>query len=256
MPRKKRELSSLNIYHVVIKGVDRQIMFEERSDYEKYLDILSYYKDSLGYELYAYCLMSNHVHLVIHTPVSSLESVFRHINTRYSVWFNMKYNRTGYLQQGRYHSEPINDYYYLFCAIRYVHRNPCSAGIERFLGDSFVWTSYNEYINNTPNLVNTNYILDLFGGTESFLHFHGANNKDTFLDIQNIRRRLPDDVAKNIIEEITNCSTVTAFQSLPLSLRDKYINTLHDNGLSIRQLNRLIGIPIGIIQRTLKNDIS
>lgn len=252
MPRKKRELSSINVYHIVIKGVDRQIMFEEKSDYEKYLDILSYYKDSLEYELYAYCLMNNHVHLVIYTPVSSLESVFRHINTRYSVWFNMKYNRTGYLLQGRYHSEPINDYYYLFCAIRYVHRNPCNAGIEQFPGCSFKWTSFNEYIKNRPVLVNTDYILNLMGGIEGFLHFHGAANNDIFLDIQNIRRRLPDDVAKNIIEEITHCSTVTAFQSLSLSQKEKYINILHSKGISIRQLNRLIGMPIGIIQRILK----
>ena len=67
MPRKPRAISESNIYHVVIRGADRQQMFEEKNDYDKYLDILSYYKKECQFEIYAYCLMSNHVHLLIHT---------------------------------------------------------------------------------------------------------------------------------------------------------------------------------------------
>ena len=106
MPRKARLKSTSNVYHVVIRGANRQQMFEDRKDYLKYLDILEYYKRECNYSIYAYCLMSNHVHLLIYTPVTPLEMIFRRINTRYAVWFNMKYDRTGYLQQGRYYSEP------------------------------------------------------------------------------------------------------------------------------------------------------
>ncbi len=113
MPRKPRAISESNIYHVVIRGADRQQMFEEKNDYDKYLDILSYYKKECQFEIYAYCLMSNHVHLLIHTSNTPLATVFRRINTRYAVWFNMKYDRTGFLQQGRYYSEPVNDERYL-----------------------------------------------------------------------------------------------------------------------------------------------
>ena len=90
MSRKPRELSPTNIYHVVIRGADRQILFEEKTDYQKYLHILEYYKSECNFELYAYCLMSNHIHLIIHINDIPLSSVFRRINTSYAVWFNMK----------------------------------------------------------------------------------------------------------------------------------------------------------------------
>ena len=73
MPRKPRAISESNIYHVVIRGADRQQMFEEKNDYVKYLDILSYYKKECQFEIYAYCLMSNHVHLLIHTSNTPLD---------------------------------------------------------------------------------------------------------------------------------------------------------------------------------------
>ena len=98
MPRHSRKKSSTQTYHVVIKGADRQLLFEETKDYIKYLDILEYYKEKFSFNIYAYCLMSNHVHLLIHHPDTvSLESIFRHINTTYATWFNLKYKRTGFV---------------------------------------------------------------------------------------------------------------------------------------------------------------
>ena len=90
MPRNSRRKSGTLTYHVVIKGADRQLLFEEAKDYEKYLEIIDYYKQECQFELFAYCLMSNHVHLLIrHSPEFPLETIFRRINTAYAVWFNM-----------------------------------------------------------------------------------------------------------------------------------------------------------------------
>ena len=130
MARHSRKKSSTQIYHVVIKGADRQLLFEETKDYRKYLDILEYYKEEFHFKIYAYCLMSNHVHLLIHHPdTASLESIFRHINTTYATWFNLKYNRTGFVQDGRYFSEPVEDSRYLLTVVRYIHYNPAKAGL-------------------------------------------------------------------------------------------------------------------------------
>ena len=102
LARHARKKSSTQTYHVVIKGADRQLLFEESKDYIKYLDILEFYKDQLKFEIYAYCLMSNHVHLLLRHPNTvSLESIFRHINTTYACWFNAKYDRTGFVQDGQ-----------------------------------------------------------------------------------------------------------------------------------------------------------
>lgn len=249
MPRKARTKSASQVYHIVIRGADRQQIFEEISDYKKYLEILEFYKEECCFELYAYCLMSNHVHLLIYSPNTSLEAIFRRVNTCYSMWYNMKYSRTGFLQQGRYYSEPVEDMRYLLTVVRYIHQNPYKAGLEEFPGASYPWSSMHSYINHTPSFVNSRYILALMGGLENFISFHKEIVEAECLDIHKIKKRLPDDVAKEIIVNETGCSSVTEFQSLSLLDRNKCLLRLHEKGISIRQLNRLTGIPKGIIAR-------
>lgn len=248
MPRKPRQLSCTNTYHVVIRGLDRQIMFENDRDYRKYLDILFYYKQECGFLLYAYCLMTNHIHLILKIETVPLETIFRKINTHYSVWFNMKYQRTGPLQQGRYYSEPIQDETYLLTAIRYVHRNPVNAGMESEVGTDYPWSSIWEYINQESTLTDVDKTYELFSA-EYFVEYCRYHTDETCLDIDTIKKRIPDDVAKEIIFDVTNCQTSTEFQNLSLADRDTAIRKCRKQGISIRQLNRLTGIPKGVIER-------
>lgn len=254
MPRKARIKSASHIYHVVIRGADRQRFFEESKDYKKYLDFLNFYKEQCDFKIYAYCLMSNHVHLLIYTPKSSIETIFRRLNTSYATWFNMKYTRTGFLQQGRYYSEPVEDFDYLLTVLRYIHQNPFKAGMENYPGASYPWNSIHSYINLSKDCVDKGDIISYFNSIEAFISFNQKTSEDACLDIENIKKRLPDDVAREIIEQQTGCSTVTAFQSLSISDRNKYLIILHKKGLSIRQLNRLTGISKGVIDRAIKNE--
>lgn len=251
MPRKARVLSASNIYHVVIRGADRQILFEEISDFKKYLDLLEYYKNECHFDIFAYCLMSNHIHLLIYTPTTSLETIFRRMNTHYAMWFNMKYDRTGFLQQGRYYSEPVEDISYLLNVVRYIHQNPYNAGLEPYPGASYPWSSIHSYLDETPSFINIKYIYNLLGEKDNFLAFHNEIVEIDCLDIHKLKKRLPDDVAKQIILEETGCSTVKDFQVLSLSDRKKYLLRLHEKGISIRQLNRLTGVSKGIISRAV-----
>lgn len=259
MPRTQRKKSSLRIYHVVIKGADRQLLFEEKKDYKKYLDLLEYYKQECEFEIFAYCLMSNHVHLLIrHSSDSSLETIFRKLNTTYALWFNMKYKRTGYVQNGRYFSEPIENINSLLAAARYIHYNPTNAGLEISPENLYRWSSYRDYINfkkNTHSLTDTVFLLSIVGNQKTFQEYHSINPRqanEAFLDIDCIMKRIPDDVAKEIIQEVSGCKTTTEFQKLSLVLRDKYIKEIHQKGPSVRQMNRLLGIPRGIIERIIK----
>lgn len=253
MPRHTRQLSSTQTYHIVIKGADRQLLFESSKDYLKYLDILAYYKQKCHFELFAYCLMSNHVHLLLrHSPEYSLENIFRRINTSYSIWFNMKYDRTGFLQNGRYHSEPVEDERYLLTVVKYIHFNPAKAGLEHMPGESYPWSSYFDYINEFSKLSDTSLILSIVGGKMQFQILHSNPSENVCLDVEQLRKRIPDDVAKEIIFNISNCSCCTEFQKLPLIDRDKNIRLIHEKGVSIRQINRLTGTPRGIIEKICK----
>lgn len=255
MPRTARTKSSTGIYHVIIRGADRQNIFEDKNDYIKYLNYLEYYKAECAFDLYAYCLMSNHIHILLHVNSTPLKKIFQRINTAYACWFNMKYSRTGFLQQGRYHSEPVETQEYLYTVIRYIHHNPFKAGLESFPGESYPWTSLFSYIHQNNNLVSTSHITNLIGGYDSFINYHNkTTDNDQCMDVETIRKRLPDDVAKQIIYDTCNCSNTKEFQDLSLISRDKAIILLNKKGISVRQLNRLTGIPLGLISKIISKN--
>lgn len=253
MPRLHRKLSSTQIYHVVIKGLDRQLMFLEPADYQKYLNLLAFFKAKLKFKIYAYCLMSNHVHLVIyHESSFSLSTIFRHINTTYAVWFNAKYDRTGPLQDDRFHSEPIEDAHYLINVINYIHHNPQKAGLEKLPGTNYRYSSFFDYERKTPLLTDTEYILDLLGGYDNFFSTHANYTEQKILDTDSYKKRLPDDVALDLFFQETKCDSINSFQKLDLNLQMQHILVLRQRGLSVRQLNRITGISRGFIERHCK----
>lgn len=253
MPRKPRKHSSLNIYHVVVKGINSQLLFEERRDYVKYLELLEYYKENCKFNLYAYCLMTNHIHLLIQANAYPLDSIFRKINTAYANWFNMKYSRTGPLQEGRYYSEPIESLDSLLSVLRYIHKNPLSAHLESQVGSQYTWNSFHDYLKNRNHLVDIDVILNEFANINDFIDFHSCTSDRTFIDINTIRKRIPDDVAIDIISEVCGTNHTEDIKNFSLSDRRNAIFAIYEKGISARQINRLTGIPRGIIDRILSN---
>ncbi len=255
MPRKPRQYSSLDIYHVVIKGINSQLLFEERKDYLKYLEILKLHKANCQFDLFAYCLMSNHIHLLIRTNNVSLESIFRKINTSYANWYNMKYSRSGPLQDGRYYSEPINSSDYFLAALRYIHKNPLKANLESSIGSKYPWSSYNAYIEQNDSLVDVKFALSEFNSLNGFIEFHSIDSDSDFIDLHNIKRRIPDDVAAEMIKDFFNVNHPTDISNFSLLDRRNAIFLLYEKGISIRQINRLTGISRGVIERILANKL-
>lgn len=117
MPREARVTSESGRYHIMLRGINKQNIFESDEDKEKYISILREYKERCGFELYGFCLMSNHIHLLIKTGEEPLESIFKKIGSKYVYWYNLKYDRCGHLFQDRFKSEPVDsDKYFLITA--------------------------------------------------------------------------------------------------------------------------------------------
>ena len=93
MPRHARRLSSTGIYHIMLRGINQQQILEDREDNKKFIEILKDCKLISGFKLYAYCLMGNHLHLIIRIEKEPLEQVFKRICGRYAYWYNAKYCR-------------------------------------------------------------------------------------------------------------------------------------------------------------------
>ena len=94
MPRRARTISNSGYYHVVMRGIGKQILFEERADYLRFLETLERYLSEEPFDVLAYCLMENHVHLLLHTQ-SGLERIMKRIAGSYAYYFNNKYERSG-----------------------------------------------------------------------------------------------------------------------------------------------------------------
>ena len=254
MPRGARKKSESGVYHVMLRGINRQRIFEDDRDCERFVEILGEYKQVCGYELYAYCLMGNHVHILLKEGSEPLERVFRRIASKYVYWFNSRYNRVGHLFQDRYRSEPVNDDAYFLTALRYILRNPVEAGLCQ-RPEQYRFSSCADYVER-PGITDTAFALALLpeGG---FVKFANTPAGDRCLDVdERPPRRLTDDDAHLLIEEISGCSSAAAFQALPLERRDAYLAEILSRGVSVRQANRLTGISPGVVRRFTPGQLS
>ena len=146
MPRSKRVLLDNACYHILNRGNQKQNIFLEELDYEKYLEILKHYKNKYNFKLYAYCLMPNHIHLIIDVKkTNNLAKIMQGITQTYTVWFNNKYNKAGRLWQGRFKSMLIQQDKYLIDCLRYIELNPIRANIASSPTD-YSWSSWKERI--------------------------------------------------------------------------------------------------------------
>ncbi len=160
MARVAREQSSTGIYHIMFRGINRQTIFEDDQDKTRFLDTLNEFKDICGYELYGYCLMDNHVHLLIREIDETISSIIKCICSSYVYWYNAKCERCGHLFQERFKSEVVETGGYFLTVLRYFHQNPIQAGLEKNIGE-YKWTIYGEYIKNSK-IVDIDYALNYF----------------------------------------------------------------------------------------------
>lgn len=145
MPRTARKKSESGIYHIILRGINKQTIFEEEEDSITFLETLGTYKEKSGYKVFAYCLMGNHIHLLLKEENEELGIVMRRIGASYVYWYNEKYGRCGHLFQDRYKSEPVENEKYLLTVLRYIHQNPLKAGVVKDVA-SYRWSSYWEYV--------------------------------------------------------------------------------------------------------------
>lgn len=128
MPRRPRQLAESGIYHVMLRGVNRDAIFLDDEDCSRFLHSLGQAKDASGCSVLAYCLMSNHAHLVLRTGDEPIGAVVKRLGVRYAGWFNRKYGRIGHLFQDRFRSLPVEDDAYFVTLLRYVWNNPLRPG--------------------------------------------------------------------------------------------------------------------------------
>jgi REP element-mobilizing transposase RayT len=245
MPRTSRVGSKTGIYHVLTRGINRQDIFIDDEDKSSYLDRLSRYKEECAFQVYAYCLMNNHVHLLIKENDIPISKIIKKLNVSYVNWYNWKYNRVGHLFQDRFKSEPVEDDRYLMTLLRYIHQNPTKVG-----QNIAEWTSYNDYITGR-GITDSNFILKILSDSREaalvqFKKHVSERIDEKCLDIESIKR-LSDKEAELVIIKTSKLSNCQELNNLEKIHRDAIISKLKTEGLPIRQIERLTGINRGVI---------
>jgi putative transposase len=143
MPRIARITLENGCYHIITRGNQKQTVFLESKDFEKYLHLLTKYKIKFKFKLYSFCLMSNHVHLLLEVAKPpTLNKIMSGLNLSYTRYFNFKYQKVGHLWQDRFKSKLIDKDSYLLGCINYIEFNPIRSSLVKRIED-YKWTSFN-----------------------------------------------------------------------------------------------------------------
>lgn len=255
MPRKCRNYAMSKIYHIIIKGIDEQNIFYDDRDRRIFLEYLSITKKDYNYNIFSYCLMDNHIHMVIKSEKEFLSNAMKSLMIRYVQYFNKKYKRTGNLFQNRFKSKNVENQRYFLEVCRYVHRNPENVGIART--QDYEWSSYKEYIGK-EKLIDKNILMHYFDNDiNNFVEYtkqlRPDENLNDFAEYEIIEKLKDNDVEKIIgkifdIEEISEIPYF--FKDLAEDKLQKAIRKLKlIKGSNKTQIARIVRINRHIIEK-------
>ena len=251
MTHKPRQQSKSGFYHVVTKGDGAQIIFESDRDRARYLQKLANACDDFGTKVHAYCLMSNHVHLLVQDPAQNLGCFMKQLNERYAMYFRTITNRVGHIFQRPYWSEPIKTDKHFLCVVRYIHANPQVAGI--CAASQYKWSSYQAHLTESP-LVEIAFTRDLLGGVEQFERFSSSIDTAALpFPGSKLRGHLSSDELLRIAWAAIGKDTLNSLKVMQPKERTIPMKALRKAGLTEREIVRLSGVGRSSVRNALSS---
>lgn len=257
MPRNARVKSKNGVYHVMLRGANRQEIFHDDEDQIRFLETIKKFKEQSEMKVYAWCLMNNHVHLLLKEGNEELSVTMKRIGVSFVAYYHWKYRTTGHLFQDRFKSENVETKKYFQTVVRYIHQNPVKAGIVQHV-DEWKWSSCLAYYGKTneyEELLDGNVVLSMFSNElnmarSRFKKFNKQENNDQCLDNQMTRRRLTDEEARAKIRQVLGAFEIAQVKSLPRSERNELLRSVKKiEALSQRQAARILGVSPMLINR-------
>lgn len=262
MSRIPRKNSCSGVYHVMMRGNNKQVIFEYQNDYLKFQQLLYQKCHPLDADgdprppccvIYAYCLMPNHIHLLIREKDECVSEVIKSIAISYTQYYNLKYEHSGHLFQGRFRSEPVDDWDYYLTLLRYIHQNPVAGGLVRKV-DEYEWSSWREFEKpmSCPMLICS--VASVFSriSLEALTELVNEPLPKTrrILDFDNETAiRVSDEMIHDFIKCECGIQNPKEIQSYPPTERKAILKKIREFGGSIRQLSRITGISESIVRR-------
>ena len=201
MPRISRQKHLEAVYHIMVRGNNKEDIFFDEYDRMRYLDTLKRYREKYQMHVYGYCLMNNHVHLIINCNGQDISKIMQGISLSYTQYFNRKYDRCGHLLQDRFKSIIVDEDSYIVQLIKYIHQNPIRAGMVENASE-YKGSSHKIYLGHKDNyeIISTNFVLSLFSEDKCRARkFYAEYIDDSF---EQIIAKVEEDMYENIDKRV------------------------------------------------------
>lgn len=250
--------SVTGFYHVCARGTGKQLIFECDDDRWEFLELMRDCCREAGVTVVAWCLMGNHVHLVLEDYEDGVSAAMHRLLLTYARRFNKRTGRTGHLFQNRFDRRSLDTDRYLMAAIRYVHANPQEAGVS--LIERYPWSSFAEHLRAydgdaadvARGFSDPSCVLELFGSAEGFIAYSLSTpdgSEPALCDMKETeweRRAFASKLAKRLGVPLNGVKTA------PPAQRNIVILGLHDAGFTVRQIERYTGIGKSTVSRIMR----
>lgn len=240
MPRHPRLLSKSGIEHVMLRGVNKQTIFRDDADCRKFLKCLWAAQEKGGFTLHAYCLMKNHVHLLIQRGKETVGQSVKRFGISYAAYYNKKYDRVGHLFQDRYRSVPVETEASYLNVIRYIMQNPVKAGICLHAAD-YKWSNYRS-LGENDGIADSRMLKSIFA-EEDFLEYINQPVDDAEMDSIERGRQTDSDVVE-MLKELTGVKSAEEFLKLDGEKKAEYIRRMKDRGCRYKQIAKALGVSM------------
>lgn len=252
MARQERVKSKSGYYHIMIRGNERKEIFLHDEDKLRFIETLYERKQKERFYIHAFCLMDNHVHLMISEGTEDVAKVMKRITVSYVYYFNKKYRRVGHLFQDRFRSEVVEDDSYALTLARYIHCNPVKAGLTKTAGE-YKWSSYLCYLDEKQyfnKVLDKDVIMDMFSRDKEkakrlYVEFMSKESADEFIDLQEEKQFMDEEEAKQLFEQM-----LAGQDDSKKIIREFKQKT----NLSIRRIAAITGLNKDKINKILRGD--
>ena len=250
MPRSRRKRSGTDTYHVVSRGNNKIAILPGEKEKGRYYGLMKEKAKKYEVEIYAYCIMSNHVHILLKTEFINLPQFMKELNLEYAVYYNCKFGGTGHVFEARYYSGCVETEAYLLSCIRYIHNNPVKAHAVKKFSD-YPYSSAKEYfaeeIEEKEGCISKNIYEILskrFRNLQDFIEFHDIFDGQEIFDIA--------EDSEAYKQECVNIAAEKYLEENRITDRKILLEVPHIRDCFIRECSLQTGIPKLKIENILK----
>ncbi|MBT9777374.1 hypothetical protein GPL15_12750 [Clostridium sp. MCC353] len=254
----KRIESQFQIYHIFNRGIDQRSIFEDSQNKYFFLKCIRKSLSIYAVDIYAYCLMDNHFHLLIHGELSEIAHFMRHIEGRFGAAYNSHHQRLGRVFQSAYKSRAVNSKRYLLGVLRYIHKNPENAGMNISIYSS-PFVSLHEYLNpQSKNLIISKNAFELFSkdftSPEEFIKFHKFQDVILYDDIEEDCCSQISAVEQIALSSIQKQFSINSWDEAKMNVlfrKPMILLLFHEFNFTQSHISRLLGVSFYQIRQVL-----